>query len=862
MIQDIKNKLIKVFSLEQVSENGQELFLEFSYQHFIYFDHNKINIKLNGSAIQVSVTKHRRRIKISIPMEEIEPLILNSSFNLKVSYGSQELWITPEVENEQKLYQSVQVASNVYEVVAAKQLVFKRIALEYPVVESLVSIGAVIGGQNKITLTDCPPSFESVVVANASKQVKFNIADYPIIDLSAFMIGGRTNALYLFGYSEQKAYRFILPEEVYDLPSARVQVIGNRLRIKMRHQVVKNMIIKESIDNKNVELIIEDGEFVDTYEVTAVTLADSEGETDHVTDIKTMTDRTVITIPVALLAAKRMKKTFIFTLLNKETQETFDTRIKSRKQNKFTKYLYVENQLLELYFIQKQGVAIKYKSPNLKAGINSLTKDSIDLYFRPSPVYAHGRYVLRFEERASQAGIELPIHFGRQVIDVDFNQLEDIRSSAKNVIDIFVCIYDGETILRKDKLRYRLPDYKKDDYLEKTDLIHDDSQITYLFTLTPYKNLKIESFKLSNEEVDILSRGKKDNNVWLIGERTETAQDNGVSFFRWLKKHSSVEAYYVIDGESKDYQRVKDEKNVVMFDSKEHFEVAARANVLISTHDLENILPYKTARGFFGYEDTVKIFLQHGVLGRKNVEYHKANYNLPFDLFNVSSHAEKYDIVMKQFGYDEEEVAITGLSRFDNLPLVPNDEVKRILIMPTWRDFLNNDFSFINSDYMARYVSLLNSDRLKALAEKESLEINFYPHFRAQEFFKNSLEDTGSLVKFVELGDRTVQELLIENDVLITDYSSVSFDFSYMNKPVLFYHFDAERFFRKGILRPISETFIGDIANTEDALIDNLEKALKKDKPVIKFDGIFDHIDHHNNERVYAAISEKVFKSE
>src|SRR5699024_9906171 len=102
---------------------------------------------------------------------------------------------------------------------------------------------------------------------------------------------------------------------------------------------------------------------------------------------------------------------------------------------------------------------------------------------------------------------------------------------------------------------------------------------------------------------------------------------------------------------------------MIIFDSKKHFEVSSKANVLISTHDLENILPYKTAKNFWGYENSVRIFLQHGVLGRKKVEYDKNNYELPFHLFNVSSTNEKYDIVVNQLGYEPKEVAVTGLPR-------------------------------------------------------------------------------------------------------------------------------------------------------------------------------------------------------
>lgn len=127
-----------------------------------------------------------------------------------------------------------------------------------------------------------------------------------------------------------------------------------------------------------------------------------------------------------------------------------------------------------------------------------------------------------------------------------------------------------------------------------------------------------------------------------------------------LNKH-----YHITEN---DFNKIKHLPNVLSFASKEHFEVASKANVLISTHDLENIVPYKTAARFWGYEDTIKVFLQHGVLGRKKVEYDKKYYDFPFNLFNVSSTYEKKEVVMKQLGYRDDEVAVTGLPRFDHLP--------------------------------------------------------------------------------------------------------------------------------------------------------------------------------------------------
>ena len=43
--------------------------------------------------------------------------------------------------------------------------------------------------------------------------------------------------------------------------------------------------------------------------------------------------------------------------------------------------------------------------------------------------------------------------------------------------------------------------------------------------------------------------------------------------------------------------------------------------------------------------------------------------------------------------------------------------------------------------------------------------------------------------------EHDIQELLKSSALLITDYSSVHFDFAYMKKPVIYYQFDKKEFF-------------------------------------------------------------------
>ncbi|MGM9921547.1 MAG: CDP-glycerol glycerophosphotransferase family protein, partial [Bhargavaea sp.] len=133
---------------------------------------------------------------------------------------------------------------------------------------------------------------------------------------------------------------------------------------------------------------------------------------------------------------------------------------------------------------------------------------------------------------------------------------------------------------------------------------------------------------------------------------------------------------------------------------------------------------------------------------------------------------------------------------------------------------------------------------------------NFYPHYRAQDFFERNIDIEDSRVNFIPFGSRKVQDLLIEHALLITDYSTVSFDFIKMKKPVIHYHFDVERFFRKGILRPIEDTFIGRIAQSEQEIVDLIKDRLLHDFDNYEVDitGVIKYPDHRNCERIYHSV--------
>ena len=351
-------------------------------------------------------------------------------------------------------------------------------------------------------------------------------------------------------------------------------------------------------------------------------------------------------------------------------------------------------------------------------------------------------------------------------------------------------------------------------------------------------NLALEVLSYSAENLEYLQKMmrwswllrlvNKSKNVWLIGERPYKAQDTGYHFFKYVREHHpELPVYYVIDRDSPEAKNVEAFGNVVYFKSKEHIKLSLIAKRIISSHHADYLYPIRTQR-FKRKVHALKIFLQHGVMGTKNMiaNYGKNAPGFYTDLFLVSSDFEKAMIV-NDFGYEPDQVYITGLSRFDEL-LSDNVEKKRqLLIIPTWRDWILTEEHFLESEYYLRYKDLVQSEALRKLSETYKFDIIFCLHPNMQ-LYTDHFRD--SPYQVISQGEVDVQTLIKESAMMLTDYSSVGFDFSFLQKPVIYYQFDRDRFIGK---RPshlnLDEDLPGDITNDLDELLKLIEEYASHD---------------------------------
>ncbi len=321
--------------------------------------------------------------------------------------------------------------------------------------------------------------------------------------------------------------------------------------------------------------------------------------------------------------------------------------------------------------------------------------------------------------------------------------------------------------------------------------------------------------------------------IWLLAERGDTAQDNAYQLYRSIRSnHPDIEAYYLIDKSAADLSKVATYGNTVDLNSLRHLVYLLHCSVAINAYDIDAyMIPRYLPRVDFLREmgellKFKRVFLQHGITHNDVAKTLHLNSS-GFDLVCSASPAEaRYLSVECCLG---SRVKLTGFPRFDYLQDTPTD-TPYILLMPTWRCWLvstsyenssmQDEEAFLASDYFHFYNDFLKSPELQDALEGAEMDLVFFVHYEMQHFLH--LFETSERVRVVRTGEVDVQKMLCEARLLITDYSSVFFDFAKMMKPIIYTPFDDDEFFSRQYGRgyfQIREHGFGPSCDSPDSLL-------------------------------------------
>ena len=350
----------------------------------------------------------------------------------------------------------------------------------------------------------------------------------------------------------------------------------------------------------------------------------------------------------------------------------------------------------------------------------------------------------------------------------------------------------------------------------------------------------------------------KNKRIWMFMDRQDNADDNAEHLYKYsINQKDRIKKYFTVSDEKGEFTRLSDLPNVLKFYSIKQRFAYLFAEKMISSHPDENILnPFlgRNIKSYAGLINSDKIFLQHGVT-KDNVSTWLRKYDKNVKLITTVSDAEKESFMDYGYNYDEKIIKTLGFPRFDNLK-TSQETKKQILISPSWRSDLENmtDSYIRDSEYFNTINALINNEDLIKLAEKYEYKIIFKPHPMVYDYV--DLFETND---YVEIDEQTkYQELFKDSDLLVTDYSSIAFDFSYMEKPVIYYQYADDYNFKESYFNYETMGF-GEVIKTEENLINTIEEYLKnnckmKEKYINRVNSFYKYNDKNNCKRVYEAI--------
>lgn len=330
-------------------------------------------------------------------------------------------------------------------------------------------------------------------------------------------------------------------------------------------------------------------------------------------------------------------------------------------------------------------------------------------------------------------------------------------------------------------------------------------------------------------------------NCWLFMDRLGKADDNAEHLYRHIRAVTPGRTlFFVLDRNSADWERLQNDGfQLIPYRSVRHYLAHLGSRLLVSSHaDHPIVHPFPGRRGNNPAREFV--FLQHGVTDHDISRWLNSK---PIRLMITATEAEYRSIASPTSNYllCEKNLVRTGFPRHDALLGRAKDKPSLLLVMPTWRRHFSgprhsesmDDFS--SSNYAKHWNELLHSRRLQMLARDGQLQVVFCAHPNMS-IYLHEWHLPSWIKKTSALHEPSIQPLLVDTALLVTDYSSIAFEAAYLDRPVVYFQFDRPEFNSgKHLYDPGYFDFqahgFGPVADTSDQVLDSVEASLLGREP-------------------------------
>ena len=301
--------------------------------------------------------------------------------------------------------------------------------------------------------------------------------------------------------------------------------------------------------------------------------------------------------------------------------------------------------------------------------------------------------------------------------------------------------------------------------------------------------------------------------IWLFGENLGNTANNN-SFYFWdhiVSIQDDIDKFLILSktkANIETYRKLPQNKrkHIIWKNSLSHYMILRNTDLCIVTLSYRDVLPDKALLSKKPHDFINKpiVYLQHGTTAMKKLGYTGTSYRN-----NLFTFVENNPHVIEQYintqNFKEYQIYYSPYFPrykelfFRNKTYLLNERYsKKILWFLTWREYLGEN---IETAILIRTIrKVLTNARLLSYLKKADAEIIICCH----QLFKTSAIKAlaGSVnalsnITFCEPSEIDVMDKIVECDVLITDYSSIGFDFSILGKPTVLFQPDLEAYMTK-----------------------------------------------------------------
>lgn len=331
-----------------------------------------------------------------------------------------------------------------------------------------------------------------------------------------------------------------------------------------------------------------------------------------------------------------------------------------------------------------------------------------------------------------------------------------------------------------------------------------------------------------------------DKNVTLFAEFRDITNDNTWQVFQEAVRNN--ENCYFITGQAT-YQEITDpviRKHLVVYNSEEHIQAFLHCRKIFCSWTLSDIVPTIFKHEFFAYPFVTDnwYYCPHGISYDKNSYFLTPIFlSQPRQIYCCSENEKNY--FEQKCGLDN--IKVTGYPRMDKWEQAEGED---ILFNFTYRKQYSEEYF----DTIARVVR-----DVRASYPERNIYYLFHPAIskRYQNEIIRRIDD--ETIVYAHASDqKAFNEWFNKCKYLITDYSSVAYDFAYKKDAVSIYYLE-EGFTENhyDLYDEFYEKNCGIIVKSQEELRQILEKTVDLTEVQKRTERFFAYLDKKNTERVY-----------